>query len=52
MKNPTKDQKGSSRVRLGGEWDHFSRVARVSYRHVGYPKMILDSVGFRIVRNK
>mgnify|MGYP005733596313 CR=1 FL=1 len=52
MNNPTKDQKGSSRVHLGGHWDHFSRVARVSYRHVGYPKLPFDSVGFRFVRNK
>ena len=52
MNNPTKDQKGSSRVRLGGQWNHFPRVARVSYRHVAYPQMILDDHGFRIVRNK
>jgi len=51
MKNPVKDEKGSSRVYRGGSWDDVPRGLRVSYRVSSTPDRERNYLGFRLVRN-
>jgi formylglycine-generating enzyme required for sulfatase activity len=52
MNNPTKDKKGSSRVKRGGDWGDAPYAMRASYRSGSSPAYRFFFIGFRLVRNK
>ena len=51
MKNPIKDEKGSSRINRGGRWDGTPTFLRSSYRDNLVPTRQINDLGFRLVKN-